>query len=138
MGGEKGNRQDTDRTGTSRPIGPTDPAFSRNPKPPPLGGGVFTVFFYAARTLWVVTASVILLVLLAETTALYARLARSYLILRREREERMTVMGAMSASIAHELSQPLGAMIANAHAAQLWLSKTPPDLAKTRTSVERI
>ena len=42
-GGEKGNRQDTDRTGTSRPIGPTDPAFSRNPKPPPLGGGVFTV-----------------------------------------------------------------------------------------------
>ena len=44
MGGEKGNRQDTDRTGTSRPIGPTDPAFSRNPKPPPLGGGVFTEF----------------------------------------------------------------------------------------------
>ena len=23
-------------------FGPTDPAFSRNPKPPPLGGGVFT------------------------------------------------------------------------------------------------
>jgi hypothetical protein len=37
------NRQDTDRTRTSRPIGPTDPAFSRNPKPPPLGGGVFTL-----------------------------------------------------------------------------------------------
>jgi signal transduction histidine kinase len=98
----------------------------------------FSVSFYAARTLWVVTASVILLVLLAETTALYARLARSYVISRREREERMTVMDAMSASIAHELSQPLGAMIANAHAAQLWLSKTPPDLAKARTSVERI
>ena len=60
----------------------------------------FSVSFYAARTLWVVTASVILLVLLAETTALYARLARSYVISRREREERMTVMDAMSASIA--------------------------------------
>jgi hypothetical protein len=28
---------------TSRPMGPTNPAFSRNSKPPPLGGGVFTV-----------------------------------------------------------------------------------------------
>jgi hypothetical protein len=27
---------------TSRPMGPTNPAFSRNSKPPPLGGGVFT------------------------------------------------------------------------------------------------
>jgi signal transduction histidine kinase len=98
----------------------------------------FSVTFYAARLLWVVTANVILLVLLAETTALYARLARSYVISRRERQERMTVMNAMSASIAHELSQPLGAIIANADAAQLWLSKTPPDLAKARTSVERI
>ena len=98
----------------------------------------FSVSFYAARTLWVVTACVILLVLLAETTALYARLARSYVISRREREERMTGMNAMSASIAHELSQPLGAIIANADAAQRWLSKTPPDLAKARTSVERI
>src|SRR5271168_3167595 len=62
----------------------------------------FSVSFYAARTLWVVTACVILLVLLAETTALYARLAGSYVISRREREERMTGMNAMSASIAHE------------------------------------
>jgi hypothetical protein len=23
----------------------TDPAFSRNPKPPPLGGGAFTIMF---------------------------------------------------------------------------------------------
>ena len=29
----KGNRQNTDKARTSRPIGPTDPAFSRNPKP---------------------------------------------------------------------------------------------------------
>src|SRR5271169_423906 len=31
------------RVCTSRPMGPTNPAFSRNSKPPPLGGGVFTV-----------------------------------------------------------------------------------------------
>src|SRR5271156_5185598 len=30
------------RVCTSRPMGPTNPAFSRNSKPPPLGGGVFT------------------------------------------------------------------------------------------------
>src|SRR5258707_578145 len=28
---------------TSRPMGPTNPAFSRNSKPPPLGGGGFTL-----------------------------------------------------------------------------------------------
>jgi hypothetical protein len=35
----------TGRTCTDRApvgLGPTDPAFSRNPKPPPLGGGEFT------------------------------------------------------------------------------------------------
>ena len=45
----------------------------------------FSVSFYVARTLWVVTACVILLVLLAETTALYARLVRSYVIETRTR-----------------------------------------------------
>jgi hypothetical protein len=26
-------------------MGPTNPAFSRNSKPPPLGGGVFTIYY---------------------------------------------------------------------------------------------
>ena len=47
-------------------------------------------------------------------------------------------MNAMSASIAHELRQPLAAMTANSDAALLWLAKAPPDLAKARAAVERI
>jgi signal transduction histidine kinase len=56
----------------------------------------------------------------------------------REREGRLATVNAMSASIAHEISQPVGAMMASADAALLWLEKTPPELPNVRTSVERI
>jgi signal transduction histidine kinase len=56
----------------------------------------------------------------------------------REREGRLATVTAMSASIAHEISQPVGAMMASADAALLWLEKTPPELPNVRTSVERI
>jgi signal transduction histidine kinase len=98
----------------------------------------FSLAFYASRMFALITASVVLLVLLSEMTTLYGRLARSIIVQRREREGRLTAMNAMSASIAHELSQPLGAIMANSDAALLWLAKTPPDLTKVRASVERI
>jgi signal transduction histidine kinase len=50
----------------------------------------------------------------------------------------VVTLNAMSASIAHEMSQPIGAMMASADAALLWLAKTPPDLRNVRASVERI
>jgi signal transduction histidine kinase len=56
----------------------------------------------------------------------------------REREGRLVTMNAMSASIAHEISQPIGAMIASTDAALVWLGKTPPELGNARTSLERI
>jgi signal transduction histidine kinase len=98
----------------------------------------FSLAFYTSRMYALITASVVLLVLLSEMTTLYGRLARSIVVQRREREGRMMAMNAMSASVAHELSQPLGAMMANSDAALLWLAKTPPDFTKVRASVERI
>src|SRR5262249_41667962 len=56
----------------------------------------------------------------------------------REREGRVITMNVMSASIAHEISQPIGSMMAGAEAALLWLEKTPPELGNVRASVERI
>src|SRR5262249_26262640 len=56
----------------------------------------------------------------------------------REREGRLITINAMSASIAHEISQPIGAMMASADAALLWLAKAPPELGNVRDSVERI
>jgi signal transduction histidine kinase len=98
----------------------------------------FSLAFYASRMFALVTASVVLLVLLTETTTLYGRLARSVRLQRREREARLMAMNAISASIAHELRQPLAALMTNSDAALLWLAKTPPDLTRVRAAVERI
>lgn len=56
----------------------------------------------------------------------------------REHEGRLITMNAMSASIVHEISQPVGAMMAGAEAALLWLARAPPDLDNVRVSVERV
>ena len=47
-------------------------------------------------------------------------------------------MGQLSASIAHEVNQPIGAAVANASAALGWLGKTPPDLEEVRQALDRI
>jgi C4-dicarboxylate-specific signal transduction histidine kinase len=51
---------------------------------------------------------------------------------------RLTTMGAMTASIAHEINQPLGAIAANANAAQRWLSRPVPDLDEARLALKNI
>jgi C4-dicarboxylate-specific signal transduction histidine kinase len=49
-----------------------------------------------------------------------------------------TMLAAMSATIAHEIKQPLGAMITNAAAGLRWLNRTMPDLDEARAAFERI
>lgn len=44
----------------------------------------------------------------------------------------------LSASIAHEVSQPLASVLANGGAAHRWLKRSPPNLAKTAERIERI
>src|ERR1700754_269698 len=51
---------------------------------------------------------------------------------------RVATMGQLSASIAHEVNQPIGATLNNASAALHWLSKEPADLEKARTALNRI
>src|SRR6202521_293593 len=45
---------------------------------------------------------------------------------------RVTTLGEMTASIAHEVNQPLSAVIANAEASLQWLNREIPDLAAAR------
>lgn len=45
---------------------------------------------------------------------------------------RIAMVSALSASLAHELSQPLGSILSNAQAGQRFLAKDPPDLAELR------
>lgn len=47
-------------------------------------------------------------------------------------------LAELSASIAHEVNQPLAAVIANSHACQRWLSTEPPNLPRAQVTVERI
>jgi C4-dicarboxylate-specific signal transduction histidine kinase len=54
------------------------------------------------------------------------------------RSAHVSRMGAMTASIAHEINQPLGAIVANAGAGLRWLAPTPPDLGEARESFEQI
>lgn len=51
---------------------------------------------------------------------------------------RVATMNVLSSSIAHEVNQPLGAIVANADAALRWLARQPPDLDKTRQTLKRI
>jgi C4-dicarboxylate-specific signal transduction histidine kinase len=48
------------------------------------------------------------------------------------------MMGELAASIAHEINQPLAGVVTSANAGLNWLSANPPNLAKTRETLERI
>ena len=54
------------------------------------------------------------------------------------RVTRITTMGVLAASIAHEINQPLSAVATNSNAAQHWLSHAPPNLEEARAALDRI
>ena len=47
-------------------------------------------------------------------------------------------LAELSASIAHEVNQPLAAVVANSHACQRWLKSDPPNMERAQITVERI
>ncbi len=53
------------------------------------------------------------------------------------RVARITTIGELTASIAHEVNQPLAAVAANADACVAWLSRQHPDLVEARAAAER-
>jgi PAS domain S-box-containing protein len=62
---------------------------------------------------------------------------------RRQREEmahlsRVSMMGQLASALAHELNQPLGAILRNAEAAELFLENDRPDLDELRNIVADI
>ncbi len=55
-----------------------------------------------------------------------------------ERVARATTMGELTASIAHEINQPLAAVVTNANACLRWLDREPPELDEAREAARRI
>ena len=98
----------------------------------------YTLGWYAGRIFGLISASLVLFVLLYEITTLYARLVEAVLAQRREREARLMTGDAVSASIAHEVTQPLSAMIATADAGLSWLTRAVPDLAEAKAAFTHI
>ncbi|MBW9064817.1 PAS domain-containing protein [Rhizobium herbae] len=47
-------------------------------------------------------------------------------------------LAELSASIAHEVNQPLAAVVANSHACHRWLTAAPPNIERAQRTVERI
>lgn len=62
------------------------------------------------------------------------RLARERLA----RASQAASLAELSASIAHEVNQPLAAVVANSHACQRWLAADPPNIERAQKTVERI
>ena len=61
---------------------------------------------------------------------------------RRAREEvarvaRVLSVGELASSIAHEISQPIGAIVANNQASMRWLDRSPPDVGRAMAGIER-
>jgi signal transduction histidine kinase len=81
--------------------------------------------------------------LIADLLLQHSRRRRSERDLRRNREQlahvtRVSTMGELAASLAHELNQPLTAILSNAQAAQRFLSAKPADLKEVREILEDI
>src|SRR5216684_1380663 len=57
---------------------------------------------------------------------------------RLSRARQAATVAELSASIAHEINQPLASVVTNAHACETWLSHDPPNLERALTTLERI
>jgi signal transduction histidine kinase len=103
-----------------------------------LSGDRYTLSWYAGRFYQLVTATVVMAMLLVEMTTLYMDVARSNTLLQQEREARLVTGDAVAATIAHEVKQPLAAMITRSDTGFRWLDRPVPDLDKAKAEFRHI
>ena len=107
---------------------------------------LFPSEFWTYRILGGTTDVVALLTFVALAflvTRLIARTRRAAEALRQAQADlahvsRVTTMGELTTSIAHEVNQPLAGIVTNAGAALRWLAGDPPNLEETRDAARRI
>jgi signal transduction histidine kinase len=90
-------------------------------------GARFTFFWYANFASIVFSNLIVMVVLLAETTQMYARFALATAAKEREHEARLMSMDAVTAAMAHEVGQPLAALTMNTASSLNYLSREQPD-----------
>jgi signal transduction histidine kinase len=90
----------------------------------------FDLGWYSGRLIGLLSGLFVLLMLLANISRLYARAVLQVTARQWERENQLMIRDAIAASIAHELRQPLGAIMLNAQAAQRHVPK-PDDFTSS-------
>jgi signal transduction histidine kinase len=98
----------------------------------------FSLGWYAVRVFGALASSIVLIVLLHEIATLYARLVGAVLGQRRERQARLLTGDAVAATIAHEVRQPLTAMITSADAGLRLLDRAAPNVEKAKEAFRLI
>ncbi|HYX46696.1 MAG TPA: ATP-binding protein [Sphingomicrobium sp.] len=98
----------------------------------------FTLGFYYLFGMMMVSNLVVMIALLTESNRLHARLALSTAASQREREARLLSMDAVTASVSHEVGQPLAAVRLNASAALRWLDRKKPDVGRAISSLRTV
>jgi signal transduction histidine kinase len=91
-----------------------------------------------AGILVVALSAYVLAALFAQRRESAERLTQSNTMLERERDNKLMNAQAITAAIAHEVRQPLGAIAVNGSAALRFLRKTPPELEEVRAALDRM
>jgi len=97
-----------------------------------LSGGRFALGYYVARGYMVIASMSVLIVLLCETMALYVRLAVAALETDFAHVNRVSMMGELAASLAHEILQPIATARNNARVGMRILEMSPPNLDEAK------
>lgn len=98
----------------------------------------FSVGWYCIRAIAFLSSSILVVVLLYEIGTLYARLSHAVNAQRREREVRLLTGDTVAAMIAHEVKQPLSAMITRSETGLRWLDRSMPEIQKAMQQFKEI
>jgi signal transduction histidine kinase len=91
-----------------------------------------------ATIVFVAVGAYVLAALFAERRESEAGLGRANAMLERERDNKLMSAQAITGTIAHEVRQPLAAIVTNASAALRWLDRSPPEHDEIRAALQRI
>ncbi|MGE3712248.1 MAG: sensor histidine kinase, partial [Hyphomicrobiaceae bacterium] len=101
--------------------------------PPP-----YSLLWYTHHLCGLATGTLLLVMLLSEATSLYSQAALSMTVPERDRTNRLMTLGTATAAIAHEVKQPLAAMVNNAGAGLRWLQREPADIERVKSILKSI
>jgi signal transduction histidine kinase len=91
-----------------------------------------------AAILVVALSAYVLAALFAQRRESTEQLAQSNMMLERERDNKLMSAQAITAAIAHEVKQPLAAIVTNGGAALRFLGQRPPDVEEVRSALQRM